>query len=86
MNDEPRLFAFGRCWSCGRSFTFDPDLVPSIPIDPSTNLPSDIGGTDPADAIRQPICADCVSLANADRTANGRPLIDVLEGAYPYDD
>jgi hypothetical protein len=83
MADGGKLFAAGPCWACKRVFTFDPDLVPSIPIDPANNLPADLGG-DPAACIRQPLCADCVSLANADRTASGEPLIRVLDGAYPF--
>lgn len=81
MNAEGVLFAFGRCWSCGRSFTFDPDRVPSIPIDPVTNRPSDMGGI-PERVVKQPICRGCVEAANENRRREGRPLIVVLPGAY----
>jgi len=47
-------------------FTFNPHLVPSIPI----------GG------VRQPVCGACVERANIERRENGRPLIEVLPGAY----
>jgi hypothetical protein len=79
--DHAHLFAFGPCWSCGLRFTFDPDLVPSIPIDPLTNRPSDMGG-DPDLVVRQPICGSCVEAANVNRRRDGRPLIVVLPGAY----
>lgn len=80
-DDGAYLFAFGRCWSCRRVFTFDPDRVPSIPIDPATNLPSDLGG-DPAAVVRQPICRDCVDLSNDRRNRDGLDPIVVLPGAY----
>lgn len=74
--------AFGRCWACKRRFTFDPDRVPSVPIDPETNTPPDLGGEFER-AVLQPICAECVELANAARVENGRAdLIVVLPGAY----
>ena len=78
---EQQLIAFGPCWSCKQPFAFDPDLVPSLPVDPVTNLPSDMGG-DASRCVRQPICADCVEIANENRRAAGRELIDVLPGAY----
>jgi len=74
---------FGPCWSCRRAFTFDAELVPSIPIDPMTNTPADVGEHAPgASFVRQPICRDCVGRANANRASAGRPLIDVLPNAY----
>lgn len=89
---EGRFIAFGRCWGCGRSFTFDPDLVPSIPIDPETGWALDVDPRDGtlreftadeyARSVKQPVCADCVELANAKRADAGRPLIHVLRGAY----
>lgn len=94
MNDEPRIIAFGRCWACGHTFTFDPDLVPSVPIDPATNRPSDISETGvplangewqpTGNEVKQPICEACVRRANENRRAAGRPLIDVLPGAYVH--
>jgi len=89
---EPGLIALGRCWACGQSFPFHPDLVPSIPIDRETNRPLDVDAEgrprrwtaeEYLRAAKQPICRDCVGLANEQRAANGRPLIDVLPGAYP---
>lgn len=74
---------YGPCWSCGQLFTSDPELVPSVPIDPGTGLPSDLGQHAPgAEYVRQPICRTCVERANENRRAEGRPLIDVLPGAY----
>lgn len=78
---DDHLLAYGPCWACGRLFTFHPDLVPSIPIDPGTNRPADLGG-DPANVTRQPVCENCIGRANENRRATGRPLIPVLPGAY----
>lgn len=66
------LVAMGRCWSCRQLFGFDPDAVPSVPIDPLTNLPPDLGG-DPARAVNQPICPVCVGIVNPLREAAGLP-------------
>jgi len=76
--------AVGPCFTCRQLFTFAPDLVPSVPIDPVTGCPPDInpepGGYERA--VRQPICSDCVARANDNRRASGQELIDVLPGAY----
>ena len=77
----PYEVVFGTCFSCRRPFTFNPYLVPSIPIDPETGRPPDMGG-DASRARREPVCPDCIGRANAIRRADGRPLIDVLPGAY----
>lgn len=69
------------CWSCGKVFGCNPGKVPSIPIDPETNLPPDMGG-DPDRAELQPVCPSCVTAANERRRARGLPLIRVLPGAY----
>ena len=60
------FFCIGECWACGAVFTFNPHLVPSIPIND----------------VRQPVCGACVERANVERRENGRPLIEVLPGAY----
>jgi hypothetical protein len=76
-------------------FAFDPDLVPSIPVDPFTQLPPDVAvARDPAldfdrvreRAINRPVCRTCVDRSNAIRRADGRELIHVLPGAYPDED
>lgn len=67
-----QAFALGPCLVCGQPFTFDPETVPSVPIDPVTGLPPDLGG-DPARARRQPLCPPCVTKANKERKARGLP-------------
>lgn len=69
------MVAVGACWSCGQPFGFDPDAVPSIPIDPDTNLPPDIGDTDPERAVKQPICPVCIDEANRQRALVDLPPI-----------
>ncbi len=71
-------FAAGHCYGCGRLFTFNPELVPSVRVEGS----------------REPICGSCVGAANPRREENGLEPIRVLPGAYdvvaapehPYDD
>lgn len=65
------MMAYGPCWSCRRNFMFDPEWVPSIPIDPEVNLPPDLGG-DAARAVRQPVCPSCMEMADRRREARSR--------------
>ncbi len=65
-DDGPVMFVLGECWGCRRMFTFNADLVPSIPIN----------------GLREPICAACVAKVNPRRVANGLAPIVVLPGAY----
>lgn len=60
------MSAMGDCYGCKKVFSFNPDLVPSIPIN----------------GVREPICQDCVNTANPRRIANGLQPIVVLPGAY----
>jgi hypothetical protein len=59
-------FALGPCYGCGHPFTFNPRLVPSIPIK----------------GVRMPICQTCIAVANPRREKNGLPPIVPLPGAY----
>lgn len=76
------FIAAGRCFLCGRLFSFAPDLVPSVFVDRETLIPPDVGGTDFADAVRVPLCEDCVEIVNAERARVGNAPIVVLPGAY----
>jgi hypothetical protein len=67
--------AMGICWSCGRAFGFNPDWVPSIPIDPMSNEPA-IGGE------RRPLCELCVTAANERRVQNGGQPWSIHPEAY----
>lgn len=82
MRDEPGYLVVGRCFACGNVFTFNPHLVPSVPIDPMTKLPPDVGKTDPVRAVREPLCERCVSILNRRRAEEGREPLIVLAGAY----
>lgn len=64
------MFVLGRCYGCGRSFTFSAERVPSIRVD----------------GEREPICRDCVERANPERVANGLEPIRILPGAYDADE
>lgn len=57
---------FGPCANCGRAFGFNPHKVPSIMVN----------GT------REPVCAPCVVVWNAEREKHGLPAIPPLPGAY----
>jgi hypothetical protein len=63
---EGQMLALGPCWGCGILFEFDPDWVPSIPVDPRTNLSPDLctcGEPEACNerAVKQPICPDCMA-------------------------
>jgi hypothetical protein len=60
------MTAFAPCIGCKRPFAFNPDLVPSIRVN----------------GEREPICRNCVEIANPKRIANGLEPIRVLPGAY----
>jgi len=81
------MIALGPCWACHRLFEFHPDLVQSVPIDPVTGLPPDMGG-DPARAQREPLCPACCAEANIERRARGlaawdeRDSLDVYREEY----
>ena len=59
--------AMGPCIGCGRTFSFNPDKVPST---------SAVTGT------REPICQGCVDRINPMRVKNGLQPIVPLPGAY----
>jgi hypothetical protein len=84
MLDHGGMVAFGACFACGRLFLFNPELVPSVPVDPQTGAPPDVdpkpGGYQRA--VRQPICGACVLRINARRRELGQAIIEVLPGAY----
>ncbi|MGH3540779.1 MAG: hypothetical protein ACRDTO_00140 [Mycobacterium sp.] len=64
------VVAIAPCFACGNPFAFNPDTVPSCPVDPLTGLPPDLGG-DQYRAVRQPICPHCRREANPRRVAAG---------------
>lgn len=58
--------AYSSCFSCGKTFAFNPQRVPAIKHN----------------GHNEPICAACVTVVNPRRIANGIPPIVVLDGAY----
>jgi hypothetical protein len=72
--DTGKLTLLGDCCGCGLAFEFNHENVPSLLIDRETGLPPDVGGTDPANATREPLCNACVKTANVRRKKAGLPL------------
>jgi hypothetical protein len=58
--------AMGNCVVCRKLFSFNPMRVPAITI----------AGT------KEPVCAECVELANPERIKNGLPPIIPAADAY----
>jgi hypothetical protein len=58
--------AMGCCVVCRKLFSFNPMRVPSITVN----------GT------KEPVCAECVELANPERIKNGLPPIIPAPDAY----
>lgn len=54
------------CFGCGRVFSYNPHLVPSLPIA----------------GVRQPICQACVDHVNPQRIRNGLAPIKPHPNAY----
>jgi hypothetical protein len=76
MTDEiDHVVAFGRCWICRRTFSFHPERVTSVLIDPLSGKPPDLGG-DPGRARREPVCPSCCVRVNIERRDRGLPLLD----------
>lgn len=71
------MFASSACLGCGRVFSYNPELVPSIRV----RWKDGQAVADPA-GEREPVCADCVARANPIRKAHGLPPITVPHGAY----
>jgi len=61
------MFAVGECGACGKRFSFNPDLVPSVRD---------------SEGVKQPICKDCIDRANPERIRRGLNPITPLPGAY----
>ena len=67
------MFALGyaQCYGCKQPFGFNPVRVPSVRID----------------GVREPVCPNCVAIANPKRIANGLAPIVPLPDAYePVDE
>ena len=71
---ESLLSGTRKCFGCGKYFSFNPELVPSIRVNSQ-------GRPDPR-GVRQPICRTCVERVNPKRITNGLPPIVIPEGAY----
>ncbi len=69
--------AMGECVNCGQLFSFNPYLVPSVRVSRKDGrwVPDPNGS-------REPMCGDCVTIANRKRREAGVPQIKVLPGAY----
>lgn len=64
-------FCVGPCYSCRQTFTFNPMKVPSYPVN----------------GVRQPVCKNCITLANTIREKKGIDLLRYAEDAYePIDE
>lgn len=78
------FIGMGPCYGCGRIFKFNPETVPSIPIDPITRVSPD--QSDPPTpierAVKQPLCEPCIEFVNAKRAEKGMKPWPVLRGAY----
>lgn len=67
-------FATGPCCLCRVVFVFNPELVPSIPVDGE--------GRVTPDGVKRPLCRECVDKINAFRESQGERPVAILAGAY----
>jgi hypothetical protein len=58
--------AFSGCVSCKRVFGYNPHKVPSIRVN----------------GVREPVCRQCIELANPQRKAAGLPEFTINPDAY----
>jgi hypothetical protein len=71
------MACMGNCVTCGRIFSFNPHRVPSVRVRRENGrwVPDEAGS-------REPVCLPCIEQANRERQRMGRPLIQILPGAY----
>jgi hypothetical protein len=81
VTDDSRLVGIDSCLACGKGFMFDPDTVVTVPIDPVSGLPPDMGG-DPDRVVLRPVCDPCIELANPGRVRNGLPAVPPASQRY----
>lgn len=67
-------FATRPCCMCNTLFVFNPDKVPSIPVDAEGNVNPD--------GVKRPICEECMNKINTFRASMGEEPIYVFPGAY----
>jgi hypothetical protein len=72
---SPYYFVSAPCCFCGQLFGFDPERVPSIPVDTAT-------GKVTPEGTKLPVCGDCMAKVNRLRAAHELEPIPVLDGAY----
>lgn len=77
IDPDQRLLATGACYVHDGVFSFNPDTVPSVLVDPATGLPGDHPNATPnlrrEELVARPVCPDCVDAWNAQRVAKGLP-------------
>jgi hypothetical protein len=71
---EGGYFAAGPCAICRTVFVFNPELVPSIPVDERGRIVET--------GIKRPVCAECIAKFNELRAEVGAAPIEILPGAY----
>jgi hypothetical protein len=87
MSDDRNFVGLGPCYTCGTTFDYDLERVPSVLVDPHTDLPPDVHAdgtaltaaerdTDAfrsasARAERKPMCPSCVAKLNKRRAVLG---------------
>ena len=63
--------AMSACFGCGKVFAYNPNRVPSIRHE----------------GVKQPVCLECINLANPRRIENGlSPLVPHPEAYQPLDE
>lgn len=60
------VFATSYCIGCDRLFTYNPHRVPSLRVN----------------GEREPVCRDCIEIANPQRVANGLEPFKIHPEAY----
>jgi hypothetical protein len=67
---DEKMTVIGECYVCKRTVHFDPERVPSIPANLTRT------------GQKEPVCRECIEVANPMRVANGLAPIEVLPDAY----
>lgn len=85
------MIAMGNCCSCRRSFQFNPDRVPSIrgrwvSSNNPLEFPSKLRFEADPHGHKEPVCKDCIELANIMRAETGKEPLAIPAGAYEVEE
>lgn len=78
MSDRPGYIAHGRCYACDKPFSFNPQLVPSVPLRSDGKLAEHAREI----AHAAPLCRPCATALNEERGRQRKTTWNITDAAY----